>query len=85
LTDPTGLDFYLQCNNSDHSGCSQALLLPRPLAVRGVGVKPGFEVRVTLEDLKLGRDSVLEKALELAEGFNERPDHVAAVKSHQLR
>jgi RHS repeat-associated protein len=23
LTDPTGLDFYLQCNNSDHSGCTQ--------------------------------------------------------------
>ena len=21
LTDPTGLDFYLQCNNSDHSRC----------------------------------------------------------------
>ena len=32
----------------------------------GVGIKPDIEVRPTIEDLKDGRDPVLEKALELA-------------------
>ena len=28
LTDPTGLDFYLQCQSSDHSGCTQVQIDP---------------------------------------------------------
>ncbi|HEY2547184.1 MAG TPA: RHS repeat-associated core domain-containing protein [Candidatus Acidoferrum sp.] len=28
LTDPTGLDFYLQCQTSDHSGCTQVQIDP---------------------------------------------------------
>jgi carboxyl-terminal processing protease len=32
----------------------------------GVGIKPDIEVRPTSEDLRNGKDPVLEKALELA-------------------
>jgi carboxyl-terminal processing protease len=32
----------------------------------GVGIKPDVEVHPTIEDLRAGRDPVLEKALELA-------------------
>jgi len=33
----------------------------------GIGIKPDIEVHATIEDLKKGRDPVLQKALELAE------------------
>jgi carboxyl-terminal processing protease len=33
----------------------------------GVGIKPDIEVRPSIQDLKTGRDAVLDKALELAE------------------
>jgi len=32
----------------------------------GVGIKPDFEVKLTIQDLKSGKDRVLEKALEIA-------------------
>jgi len=36
----------------------------------GVGIKPDVEVRPSIDDLKNGRDVVLDKALELAEKQN---------------
>ncbi len=34
----------------------------------GVGIRPDLEIRPTVDDLRKGRDPVLERALELARG-----------------
>jgi carboxyl-terminal processing protease len=42
-------------------------LFPDGSEFEGIGIKPDVEVRTTIEDLKSGRDPVLEEALQLAE------------------
>lgn len=54
-----------------HNGMSLKIAVTRDYfpdgsAFDGVGIKPDVEVHTTIEDLKNGRDPVLEKALELA-------------------
>lgn len=43
------------------------LLFPDGSEFEGIGIKPDVEVRLTIDDLRQGRDVVLQKALELAE------------------
>jgi len=41
LTDPTGLDFYLTCQTSDHAGCGQVTNGGRDIWVQGTSAKNG--------------------------------------------
>jgi len=43
LTDPTGLDFYLGCQTSDHSGCGQVQNGDRSVWVQGQTVNGSFQ------------------------------------------
>jgi len=55
LTDPTGLDFYLQCNNSDHSGCVQVQIDPNNDHKTWVQADiEGNEIIVTSDSIRAG-------------------------------
>jgi carboxyl-terminal processing protease len=63
----SGLPFFYDF----HNGMSIKIAVKRDYfpdgsEFEGVGIKPDIEVHTTIEDLKNGRDPVLEKALELA-------------------
>ena len=63
----SGLPFFYDF----HNGMSIKIAVKRDYfpdgsQFEGVGIKPDVEVRTTIEDMKTGRDPVLEKALELA-------------------
>lgn len=42
-------------------------LSPKGLRLEGIGIKPDFEVELTFEDIRTGRDRVLEQAIKLSE------------------
>ncbi len=62
----TGQPFSLDLGNGMGAGIgTKREFLPDGSKFEGVGVAPDIEVRTTIEDLRKGRDPVLEKAYEL--------------------
>ena len=65
----TGQPFYYEFGNGMGFRVStKRVYFPDESPFEGVGIRPDLEIKPTVDDLRKGRDPVLERALELARG-----------------
>ena len=58
LTDPTGLDFYLQCTSTDHTGCMQVQIDPNSTGKTWVQAdKNGNAAIITSDSIRAGQNT----------------------------